>query len=363
MNGSGKQEGSTAARLPALRDQRLFRQSCFIDGAWRDAGSGGTIAVDDPATGTLVGTVPKFGAAETREAIEAAQRALAGWRARTAKERAFVLRRWYELMLEHQDDLARLMTIEQGKPLLESRGEVAYAAAFLEWFGEEAKRVYGDIIPGHQADKRILVVKQPIGVVGCITPWNFPLAMITRKAGPAIASGCTRRPQAGFADAVLGAGARRARQPCRHPRRRLQRRHRFGRRHRRRAQLEPPGQEAVIHRLDGGRQAADDAVRDDGQEGVARAGRQRAVHRVRRCRPRRRGRGCDGLEVPQQRPDLRLRQPRTTCRTAFTTRSPRRSPLPSGACSWGMDWSRRRRRDRSSTTRRSPKSRSISPTR
>ena len=174
-----------------LTDPRLFRQSCYVDGAWIDAPSGGTIGVDNPATGEIVGTVPKLGAAETRAAIEAADRALPGWRKKTAKERAAVLRRWYELMIANQEDLARLMTIEQGKPLVESRGEVVYAASFLEWFGEEAKRVYGDTIPGHQPDKRIVVIKQPIGVVACITPWNFPLAMITRKAGPALAAGCT----------------------------------------------------------------------------------------------------------------------------------------------------------------------------
>jgi succinate-semialdehyde dehydrogenase/glutarate-semialdehyde dehydrogenase len=174
-----------------LTDVKLFRQACYIDGGWVSATSGGTINVDNPATGEIIGTVPKLGATETRHAIEAADRAFVTWRKQTAKARAAAVRRWYELMLQHQEDLARLMTIEQGKPLVESRGEVVYAAAFLEWFAEEAKRVYGDTIPGHQADKRIVVIKQPIGVVACITPWNFPLAMITRKAGPAIASGCT----------------------------------------------------------------------------------------------------------------------------------------------------------------------------
>jgi succinate-semialdehyde dehydrogenase / glutarate-semialdehyde dehydrogenase len=174
-----------------LIDPKLFREACYVDGRWIGANSRATIPVDNPATGETIGTVPMLGADETRDAIAAANRALATWRRTTAKERAAVLRRWYELMIQHQDDLARLMTIEQGKPLAESRGEVTYAAGFLEWFGEEAKRVYGDIIPGHQSDKRILVIKQPIGVVACITPWNFPLAMITRKAGPAIASGCT----------------------------------------------------------------------------------------------------------------------------------------------------------------------------
>ncbi|GAC1631153.1 MAG: NADP-dependent succinate-semialdehyde dehydrogenase [Candidatus Acidiferrum sp.] len=174
-----------------LKDKKLFRESCYIDGSWIQSKSRATVSVDNPATGEIIGAVPKLGAAETREAIEAANRAFPAWSKKTGKERAIVLRKWFDLMMEHQEDLARLMTLEQGKPLSESRGEVAYAAAFLEWFGEEAKRVYGDTIPGHQRDKRIVVIKQPIGVVACITPWNFPLAMITRKAGPAIAAGCT----------------------------------------------------------------------------------------------------------------------------------------------------------------------------
>jgi succinate-semialdehyde dehydrogenase / glutarate-semialdehyde dehydrogenase len=174
-----------------LTDSKLFRQSCYVDGAWVNARGGATINVDNPATGEIIGTVPKFGAAETRDAIEAANRAFPGWRKKTAKERAAALRKWFELMIANTEDLATLMTTEQGKPLVESRGEVAYAGAFLEWFAEEAKRIYGDTIPGHQPDKRIVVIKQPIGVAACITPWNFPLAMITRKAGPAIAAGCT----------------------------------------------------------------------------------------------------------------------------------------------------------------------------
>jgi len=174
-----------------LKDKKLFREACYVDGAWIQAKSGGAVQVDNPATGEIIGSVPKLGAVETREAIEAANRAFPAWSKKTGKERAAVLRKWFDLMMENQEDLARLMTLEQGKPLTESRGEVAYAASFLEWFGEEAKRVYGDTIPGHQADKRIVVIKQPIGVVACITPWNFPLAMITRKAGPAIAAGCT----------------------------------------------------------------------------------------------------------------------------------------------------------------------------
>ena len=174
-----------------LKDSSLFRQQAYIDGAWVDADNGQTLKVNNPATNEIIGSVPKMGAAETRRAIEAADRAQPAWRALTAKERANKLRRWFELMIENQDDLARLMTIEQGKPLAEAKGEIAYAASFLEWFGEEAKRVYGDMIPGHQPDKRLMVIKQPIGVTAAITPWNFPSAMITRKAGPALAAGCT----------------------------------------------------------------------------------------------------------------------------------------------------------------------------
>ncbi|WP_296266769.1 NADP-dependent succinate-semialdehyde dehydrogenase [Pseudomonas sp. MLB6B] len=174
-----------------LKDAQLFRQQAYINGQWLDADNGQTLNVTNPATGEVIGTVPKMGTAETRRAIEAADKALPAWRALTAKERSNKLRRWFELMIENQDDLARLMTTEQGKPLAEAKGEIAYAASFIEWFAEEAKRVYGDTIPGHQPDKRLIVIKQPIGVTAAITPWNFPAAMITRKAGPALAAGCT----------------------------------------------------------------------------------------------------------------------------------------------------------------------------
>ncbi|HWG79167.1 MAG TPA: aldehyde dehydrogenase family protein, partial [Stellaceae bacterium] len=174
-----------------LKDSKLFRQQCYIDGKWVEADNRESIPVNNPADNSILGTVPKMGADETRRAIEAAERALPEWRARTGKERAAVLRKLYELMIENQEDLAQLMTAEQGKPLTESRGEIVYAASFIEWFGEEGKRVYGDTIPGHMRDKRIVVLKQPIGVCAAITPWNFPSAMITRKMGPALASGCT----------------------------------------------------------------------------------------------------------------------------------------------------------------------------
>ncbi len=176
---------------PQLKDGALFRRQCYIDGQWADADSGASIEVTNPATDEVLGTIPKMGRDETARAIEAANRAWPAWRAKTAKERANILRVWFNLMMENQEDLAVLMTLEQGKPLAESMGEVAYGASFIEWFAEEGKRIYGDTIPQHQADKRIIVIKQPIGVVAAITPWNFPNAMITRKAGPALAAGCT----------------------------------------------------------------------------------------------------------------------------------------------------------------------------
>lgn len=174
-----------------LKDSTLLKQLCYLDGRWQPADSGAAIDVTNPATGETLGTIPRMGSEETRRAIEAADRALPAWRARTAKERAVILRRWYELMMANQEDLAIIMTAEQGKPLAESRGEIAYAASFIEWFAEEGKRIYGDTIPAHAADKRIVVIKEPIGVCAAITPWNFPAAMITRKAGPALAAGCT----------------------------------------------------------------------------------------------------------------------------------------------------------------------------
>jgi succinate-semialdehyde dehydrogenase/glutarate-semialdehyde dehydrogenase len=169
----------------------LFRQRGWIAGQWCDADDGACIEVVNPADGTAIGSVPRMGAAETRRAIDAAARALPEWRARTARERGQILRRWFEGMLAHQEDLARIMTVEQGKPLVESRGEIAYAAAFFEWFAEEGRRAYGEITPSHARDKRVLVIQQPVGVCAAITPWNFPAAMITRKVAAALAAGCT----------------------------------------------------------------------------------------------------------------------------------------------------------------------------
>src|SRR5881397_121590 len=174
-----------------LKDPSLFRQQCYIDGRWADADSGKSIPVNNPATGEILGTVPNMGAAETRRAIEAANAAFPAWRAKTAKERAVILRKWFDLMMANQEDLAKILTAEQGKPLAEARTEISYGASFIEWFAEEGKRIYGDTIPGHQADKRIVVIKEAIGVCAAITPWNFPNAMITRKSGPALAAGCT----------------------------------------------------------------------------------------------------------------------------------------------------------------------------
>ncbi|MDW3682100.1 NAD-dependent succinate-semialdehyde dehydrogenase [Cupriavidus sp. CV2] len=174
-----------------LQRPELLRSACLIDGEWTGATSGAELAVHNPATHDVVGTVPSCGAAETRQAVDAAARALPAWRDLTGKARAAVLRRWADLMLAHQEDLAQLMTAEQGKPLAEARGEVAYAASFLEWFGEEAKRVDGDVLSSPRAGQKLLVLRQPVGVCAAITPWNFPAAMITRKAGPALAAGCT----------------------------------------------------------------------------------------------------------------------------------------------------------------------------
>ncbi len=173
-----------------LNDSTLFRQQCYIDGAWADADSGATFDVNNPADGSILGQVPSLGTAETRRAIEAAAAAWDGWRRLTGKDRANILRKWSELVLANADDLAVLMTAEQGKPLAESRGEIVYGASFIEWFAEEAKRVYGDTIPETLPGRRIVVIKQPIGVVAAITPWNFPSAMITRKCAPALAVGC-----------------------------------------------------------------------------------------------------------------------------------------------------------------------------
>lgn len=196
----------------------LFRQQAFIAGKWCEADLGARTDIFNPANGERLGSVPNMAVEETSRAIEAARAAQPAWRKRTAKERAAVLRKWFELMMLHQEDLARIMTAEQGKPLAEARGEVAYAASFIEWFAEEAKRVYGETIPGHQPDKRIIVQKEPVGVTAAITPWNFPAAMITRKAAPALAAGCAMvlkpAPQTPFSALALAALAEQAGLPA-----------------------------------------------------------------------------------------------------------------------------------------------------
>ena len=174
----------------ALKDRSLLRTQCYLDGGWHGADDGRVREVRDPATHRTLGTVPILGAAETRRAIEAAQRAFPAWAAKTAKERSAVLRRWFDLMMANVDDLALILTSEQGKPLAESKGEVTIGAAYIEWFAEEAKRVYGDVIPTIGNDRRLVVIKQPVGVCAAITPWNFPCSMITRKVAPALATGC-----------------------------------------------------------------------------------------------------------------------------------------------------------------------------
>ncbi|HLS16799.1 MAG TPA: NADP-dependent succinate-semialdehyde dehydrogenase [Paenalcaligenes sp.] len=176
--------------MDQLQRQDLMREQAYLGGQWVDADSGKTIEVTNPATGAVIGVVPDMGAEETRRAIAAAQDAFQQWRHVPAKERAQIMRRWFDLMMQHQEDLARLMTLEQGKPLAEARGEIAYGASYIEWYGEEAKRAYGDVIPGPGTDRRVVVTKEPIGVCAAITPWNFPSSMITRKAGAALAAGC-----------------------------------------------------------------------------------------------------------------------------------------------------------------------------
>src|SRR5690606_16230511 len=209
---AGRQpQGRVMDATDLLEDPGLLRMQCPVGGAWRDADGGGGCEVTNPATGAVLGTVPDMGPAETRAAIEAAHAALPEWSARTAQERARVLRRMHALMLEHQEDLARLMTAEQGKPLAESRGEIAYSAAYLEWFAEEGRRMYGEVIPPHAADRRIVVLRQPVGVAALITPWNFPSAMLGRKLGAALAAGCAvvckpalQTPFSALALAVIG---------------------------------------------------------------------------------------------------------------------------------------------------------------
>jgi acyl-CoA reductase-like NAD-dependent aldehyde dehydrogenase len=198
-----------------LKDPSLLSQRCYVNGHWTHALSGATMNVNNPATGSRIGTAPWMGADDTRRAIDAAAAAYPGWRAKTAKERSAILRKWFEAMLANSDDLALILTSEQGKPLAESKGEIAIGAAYIEWFAEEAKRVYGDVIPTIANDRRLVVIKEPVGVCAAITPWNFPASMITRKVAPALAAGCTVVIKPAEATPVLGAGARGARSSAR----------------------------------------------------------------------------------------------------------------------------------------------------
>ena len=292
-----------------LKDQALLRHQAFIDGEWQSADNGATFEVVDPSNGASLGTVPHMGAAETRRAIDAANAAWPAWRKKTAKERAAIMRRWYDLMIENADDLAMILTTEQGKPLAEAKGEIMYAASFIEWFAEEGKRVEGDTLASPAADKRIVVTKEPIGVCAAITPWNFPAAMITRKVGPALAAGCPivvkpaeATPFSAFAMAVLAerAGV-------------------------------PKGVLNIVTgdpKAIGGEMTSNPIVRKLSFTGstavgrllaaqsaptvkkvIAGTGRQRAVHRVRRRRSRRRRGRRDRIEVSQQRADLRVHEP------------------------------------------------------
>ncbi|MBM4223671.1 MAG: aldehyde dehydrogenase family protein, partial [Gammaproteobacteria bacterium] len=209
---------STTRSVLNLKDSTLLREAAFIDGAWCAADDSAKVQILNPANGTVVGEVPVLRAAETRRAIETAARAQPAWARKTAKERAVILRRFADLMIAHGDDLAIIMTAEQGKPLAEAKGEVSYAASFIEWFAEEGKRAYGDIIPTFRADSRLLVLRQPVGVAAAITPWNFPAAMITRKLGPALAAGCSfvckPAPQTPFSALALAELATRAGLPA-----------------------------------------------------------------------------------------------------------------------------------------------------
>ena len=275
-----------------LADPTLLKSQCLADGAWV---GDGIDAIENPATGALIAKVPRFGVDETVRAIEAAEKAFGPWAKTLPKERAKILRRWFDLIVANRDDLALIMTSEQGKPLAEARGEIDYARRLRRVLrARRRKRVYGEIIPDHRADARILVLKQPIGVVAAITPWNFPAAMITRKVAPALAAGCTVVVKPRRADAADGAGAGRARRARRHSRRRLQRRHR---RRRARSAGDADDQPAVrIIAFTGSTEVGKLLMRQaapNGEEGRARARRQRAVHRLRRRRPRRGGRGRD----------------------------------------------------------------------
>ena len=298
--------------LAALNDPGLLKTDGLINGEWV-AGNGARFAVTDPATGAEAGARGQPGPGGRGGGAVGGAEGLGPPGARkTAKERAAILMKWFALLHQHADDLARIMTAEQGKPLAEARGEVVYGASFVEWFAEEAKRVYGETIPTTDNNKRYLVIKQPIGVCAAITPWNFPIAMITRKVAPALAAGCPvvikpaeQTPLSALAVAEL---AQRAGMPAGRAERAVRRR-RQQHRDRQGAVQQRRGAPPVVHRQHRGRPHPGAAVRADDQEAVPGTRRQRALHRLRRRRPRQRRRRRAGQQVPQRRPDLRLRQP------------------------------------------------------
>ena len=263
-----------------LKDSALFRQQAYINGEWVDAENGETFDVINPATGAVLGKVPSLGEIETRRAIAAAEKAWSGWRSKTAKERAVILRRWYELMLENSDDLATIMTLEMGKSLTEAKGEVGYAASFIDWFAEEGRRVYGETIPANNADQRIVVTHMPIGVAAAITPWNFPSAMITRKAAPALAAGCPMvvKPAEStpFSALALAELATRAGVPAGY----FQCCHRRPGSNRCRNDIQPNSSQTVLHRLYSGWQTAYGAKCREREKTVAGTWWQCAVYRV-----------------------------------------------------------------------------------
>ncbi len=293
-----------------IEDSDLLRSRCYIGGEWLEADNAARLDVTDPASGEVVARVPNLEAAETRRAIEAAERAWRPWRELTAAERGAMLRRWHDLMLENQEDLARIMTAEQGKPLAEARGEIAYAASFLDWFAEEGRRVYGDLIPPHQAGQAHPGAQAAHRRVRR----HHPLELSRRHDHPQGGRGTGRRlPRGGQArgrDAAIRPGAGGAGGAGGHPRGRVQRDHGRGRRHRRGTDIEPDGAQAELYRLHRGRQAADAPVRGHAEKAVPGAWRQRPLHRLRRRGSGGRGGGGDAVKVPQYRPDLRLRQPR-----------------------------------------------------
>ena len=280
-----------------------------IGGDWGES-DGGRFDVTNPATGEVVGTAVNATAEDVKRAIDAAEEALGPWQALAALERGRILRRAADRILAEADRIAGIMTDEQGKPLAEAKGEVVYAASFLEWFAGEAERIYGQALPPMNPQKRVLVLRQPVGVTAAITPWNFPAAMMTRKLGPALAAGCTMIVKPASATPLDGARGRALHGGGRRAGRRRQRHHLPPHRRRgERAVRRPARPQDLVHRLDRGRQGADPRVGRPGQAPLARARRPRAVRDLRRRRPRGGGQGHHGLEVPQRRPDLRLREP------------------------------------------------------